>query len=99
MLHYMTEEFGNASSNEHELSDRDIESILLSMPFEKFERRKFIRRLKELTLLKFDPVLWKSLTQQDKADLKQLAETALVEYYQRLETHSSLTHHDDRTIG
>ncbi|QKD81917.1 hypothetical protein HPC62_06625 [Thermoleptolyngbya sichuanensis A183] len=82
-----------------ELSDRDIESILLSMPFEKFERRKFIRRLKELTLLKFDPVLWKSLTQQDKADLKQLAETALVEYYQRLETHSSLTHHDDRTIG
>lgn len=58
------------------------------MPFEKFERRKFIRRMKELALPKFDAVLWKSLTQQDKADLKQLAETALVEYHQHLEAHS-----------
>jgi hypothetical protein len=50
-----------------------------------FERRKFIRRLKELTLLKFDPALWKSLTERDKTELKELAETALVKYYQGLE--------------
>jgi len=67
-----------------ELSDAAIEMIMLANPFEKFERRKFIRHLKELTWLKFDPVLWKSLTEQDKTDLKQLAQTALLEYYAKL---------------
>jgi hypothetical protein len=58
---------------------------MLAHPFEKFERRKFIRRLKELTLLKFDPALWHSLTDTDKAHLQHLAETALLKYYQTLE--------------
>gem|GEM_PF-2291869 len=68
-----------------DLSDAEIESIMMAHPFEKFERRKFIRQLKELTLLKFDPVLWKRLTAEDKEALRAIAQTALVEYYQRLE--------------
>jgi hypothetical protein len=35
-----------------ELSDKEIEAIMLTRPFEKFERRKFVRRLKEVTILK-----------------------------------------------
>ncbi len=58
---------------------------MLANPFEKFERRKFVRRLKELTLLKFDSALWRSLTDTDKAHLQHLAETALLKYYQALE--------------
>ena len=54
-------------------------------PFEKFERRKFVRRLKELTLLKFEPALWKRLTVEDKEALRAIAQTALMEYYQALE--------------
>jgi superfamily II DNA or RNA helicase len=89
------EKTGSKMERIAELSDAEIETIMLANPFEKFERRKFVRRLKELTLLKFDPVLWKNLTDQDKTHLKQLAETALLEYYQRLRTHSSLTRCDD----
>jgi superfamily II DNA or RNA helicase len=67
-----------------DLSDRDIEQIMLSMPFEKFERRKFVQRPRELTRLKFDPVLWRQLTDQDRANLEHIAQTTLTQYYNRL---------------
>ncbi len=67
-----------------ELSDGEIEAIMLAKPFEKFERRKFVRRLKEITVLKFAEPLWRSLTDQDKAELQKLAEAALLEYYGQL---------------
>lgn len=66
-----------------ELSDNEIEGIMLTKPFEKFERRKFVRRLKELTILKFSEPLWRSLTDQDKAELQKMAEAALQKYYAR----------------
>lgn len=67
-----------------DLTDSDIERIMLAMPFEKFERRKFIRRLKELTQLKFDPVLWRQLTEADREALQQMAQDALSTYYDQL---------------
>jgi superfamily II DNA or RNA helicase len=70
-----------------DLSDSDIERIMLAMPFEKFERRKFIRRLKELTQLKFDPVLWRQLTEADRVALQQMAQIALTSYYDQLTEH------------
>ncbi len=54
------------------------------MPFEKFERRKFVRRLKELTRLQFDPVLWRQLTEADRVALQQMAQDALNLYYDRI---------------
>ncbi len=66
-----------------ELSDNEIEGIMLTKPFEKFERRKFVRRLKELTILKFSEPLWRSLTARDKAELQKMAEAALQKYYAR----------------
>jgi superfamily II DNA or RNA helicase len=82
--HQTVEKPGSRMERVAELSDAEIEAIMLANPFEKFERRKFIRRLKELTLLKFDSALWKRLSDQDKAQLKEIAETALLEYYQRM---------------
>lgn len=67
-----------------DLADSDIEHIMLAMPFEKFERRKFIRRLKELTQLKFDPMLWRQLTDTDRAALQQMAQAALTTYYDHI---------------
>jgi superfamily II DNA or RNA helicase len=67
-----------------EMSDSDIESVMLAMPFEKFERRKFLRHLKEVTILKFWEPLWRTLTDQDKEELKRLAETAIEKYYERI---------------
>jgi len=61
---------------------------MLAMPFEKFERRKFVRRLKELTRLKFDPVLWRQLTEADRVALQQMAQAALTTYYDQLKNKS-----------
>ncbi|MEA5469163.1 DEAD/DEAH box helicase family protein [Spirulina sp. 06S082] len=66
-----------------ELSCSEIEAIILSKPFEKFEKRKFLRRLKEITILKFSEPLWRSLTDTDKSELQNLAEVALQKYYNR----------------
>jgi hypothetical protein len=57
----IVEKPGSRMERVAELDAAAIESIMLANPFEKFERRKFIHRLKELTLLKFDPTLWKHL--------------------------------------
>jgi hypothetical protein len=57
---------------------------MLAMPFEKFERRKFVQRLKELTQLKFNPVLWRQLSDRDRATLQQMAQTALDLYYDQI---------------
>jgi hypothetical protein len=54
---------------------------MLAMPFEKFERRKFVQRQKELTQLKFNSVLWRQLSPTDRATLAQMAHTALDLYY------------------
>ncbi len=51
----------------------------LAMPFE-----KFVRRLKELTRLQFDPVLWRQLTEADRVALQQMAQDALNLYYDQL---------------
>ncbi|MUH01334.1 ATP-dependent helicase [Scytonema sp. UIC 10036] len=67
-----------------ELSDSEIEAIMMTKPFEKFERRQFVRRLKEITVLQFTKPLWQSLSEQDKVELQKLAEAALVKYYARL---------------
>ncbi len=67
-----------------ELSDSEIEAIMLAKPFEKFERRKFVSRLKEITVLQFAKPLWKSLTDQDKVELQKFAEAALLKYYARV---------------
>lgn len=67
-----------------ELSDSEIEAIMLAKPFEKFERRKFVSRLKEITVLQFAKPLWKSLSEQDKVELERLAEEALQKYYTRV---------------
>ncbi|MBW4510228.1 MAG: DEAD/DEAH box helicase family protein [Scytonematopsis contorta HA4267-MV1] len=66
-----------------ELSENQIESIMLAKPFEKFERRKFVNRLKEITVLQFEKSLWKSLSDQDKQQLEKLASSALLKYYSR----------------
>jgi len=51
------------------------------MSFNKFERRKFVQRQKELTQLKFDSVLWRQLSETDRATLAQIAHSALDLYY------------------
>jgi len=72
-----------------DLTDSDIERIMLSMPLEKFERRKFIRRQKELTQLKFNPILWRQLTPVDRETIQHIAQSAINHYYHQISSLSN----------
>lgn len=78
------EKNGSRMTKVNELPDGDIESIMLKNPFEKFEKRKFIKYMRDVSSLKFDTVLWNRLTAEDKIDIKEYAQKALDDYYQRL---------------
>lgn len=65
------------------LSDSDVTQVLLTMPFEKFERRKFLRREKDTAWVRFDKALWKSLGNDDLDEVRRLSEQAIEQYYRR----------------
>lgn len=68
-----------------QLSDADIQQLMLQMPFRKFAQRGFLDYGRDVSRISFDKRLWKRLTEQD---LKQLRETALSHierYFSRLE--------------
>jgi superfamily II DNA or RNA helicase len=67
-----------------DLADLEIEQTMLSMPFEKFERKRFFRRLKELSMVRFAEPLWRSLASEDVQYLQTLADNALEAYYRRV---------------
>jgi hypothetical protein len=66
------------------LTDLQIEQVMLGMPFEKFERKRFFRRLKDLSIVRFEEALWRRLTLIDKANLWSSANEQISKYYARI---------------
>ena len=65
-----------------ELNDQDIQHIVLFMPFEKFERRKYLRYdPKNLAKIQFNHLLWKQLKQEDLIQIRKFCEDAIIKYY------------------
>lgn len=74
----------NCIYDETHLKDASfVKESLLSNPFEKFERKRFFFRAKDLNLISFNPALWSALTAKDKQAIicKEIA--FLKEYYAR----------------
>jgi superfamily II DNA or RNA helicase len=67
-----------------ELTDLEIERTMLVMPFEKFERKRFFRRLKDLAIVRFAEPLWRQLTDADRELLATKAHEQIAAYYLRL---------------
>ena len=69
------------------LSLEDVRSLMLGMPFRKFEQRKYLAYdRQDLAYLEFPPALWRQLTDEDRATLRGHCERAISEYYERLES-------------
>jgi hypothetical protein len=62
----------------------DIKQILLSMPFEKFERRHYFRYARDLAFIEMKPSLWKQLTASDIEELRNACKRGIESYYERL---------------
>jgi hypothetical protein len=68
-----------------ELTDVDIERTMLSMPFEKFERKRFFRRMRDLATVRFTETLWHRVTEADREQLAAKAQEQIAAYYRRSE--------------
>ncbi len=66
------------------LADVDVQRVMLEMPFEKFERRKFMRYDRDLAFIKFEPALWRQLTPEDKVLIRSYCEKGIKNYFERL---------------
>jgi hypothetical protein len=69
-----------------QLSHEDVRTLMLGMPFRKFEQRKYLEYdRQDLAYLRFAPALWRQLTAEDRATLRTHCERAISEYDERLE--------------
>ncbi|MDD4626005.1 MAG: hypothetical protein PHP87_02785, partial [Syntrophomonas sp.] len=76
-------EIPNASINRvKEMSDFKIARLMLTMPFEKFERKFFLEHRKDLSQVAFVPSLWKRLTAEDREELLDICERQIDRYYE-----------------
>lgn len=61
-----------------------VKRNMLANPFEKFERKRFVHYVKDLSLIGFNPILFENLSERERADLAALLQEHLREYYEEL---------------
>lgn len=68
------------------LSIEEVRTLMLGMPFRKFEQRKYLTYdRQDLAYLRFASNLWRQLTAEDRATARTHCEQAIGEYYERLD--------------
>ncbi|NLD48527.1 MAG: hypothetical protein GX660_15285, partial [Clostridiaceae bacterium] len=63
------------------MSDFEAARLMLTMPFERFERKFFLEHRKDLNQVAFVPALWKRLTTEDKTELLEICDRQIEKYY------------------
>lgn len=80
----VVERKGAVMSRVTELSDAQVRGLMLRMPFEKFERRKYLEYDRDLAFVRFSRDLWRGLGRADLQDLRMRCENNINGYYERL---------------
>jgi superfamily II DNA or RNA helicase len=66
------------------VDDTEAQRVMLGMPFEKFERRQYLKYDRDLAYIRFHPGLWRQLKSDDLARLREICEESIAKYYDRL---------------
>lgn len=66
-----------------ELDDSTVRRTMLESPYEKFERRSFIKYARDLAFLRFDGHLWRQLIDNDKTHVRSFCDEAITKYFDR----------------
>ena len=61
-----------------------VKRSILSNPFEKFERKRFVYYSKDLNILSFHPALWEKMSPEVKDGIREKEKGFLEKYYERL---------------
>jgi len=64
-----------------ELSEAEIQGLILDMPFRKFAQRGFVDYGRDVSRVRFATALWSRLTPEDRARLRETAVEAAGRYY------------------
>jgi superfamily II DNA or RNA helicase len=64
----------------------DVRSLMLQMPFRKFEQRKYLSYDRaDLAFVRFQPALWRQLKNADLGTIRDQCEQSILEYYERIQ--------------
>jgi hypothetical protein len=66
-----------------ELSDFEVTRLMLTMPFEKYERKSFMEHKRDLKRVAFNYRLWKALNADDREGIIKLCDEQLVSYFEK----------------
>jgi superfamily II DNA or RNA helicase len=72
-------------SKTDQLDEVDVQRVMLDMPFEKFERRRYLQYDHDLAFVRFESRLWRQLKPDDLANLRAICQESIRKYYQRLD--------------
>ena len=64
-------------------SDKDVEKNILANPFKRFADMRFFQRCKDVTMVRFNPWIFKKLTADDYKRIHKICDQKLEEYYER----------------
>jgi superfamily II DNA or RNA helicase len=68
-----------------QLTEDEVRTVMLGMPFRKFEQRRYLVHDKaDLSFVRFDQSLWRQLTADDLASVRASCERAIAGYYERI---------------
>jgi superfamily II DNA or RNA helicase len=67
-----------------DLDEIEVQRVLLEMPFEKFERRQYVKYDGDLAYIRFDLALWRQLKPIDLDRLREICSQSITAYYERL---------------
>jgi hypothetical protein len=72
-----------------ELDTTSAQRLMLGMPFEKFERQRFLQYDRDLAYIRFAPDLWRQLGLKDLEKVREICRTSIDRYYSRITSASS----------
>lgn len=64
-------------------TDKEIQRNILENPFRVFENMQMLRHTKTLGIVEVEPTVWKALTEEEKAEILEVCDRKLEEYFNR----------------
>ena len=64
-------------------TDKEAALNILANPFKRFENMQMLRHTKALGIVQVDEAVWKRLSNEEKAEIEQVYDQKLAEYYAR----------------
>jgi hypothetical protein len=67
-----------------ELTDDEVQAVIVSMPLRKFQQRRYLDYSRDLAWIQFNSDLWRQLSRTDIEHIRKLCAVSIQRYYERL---------------